>query len=71
MNNAKLSELQLQASRDVEDYFSFEVEFEGMLPGGGKGDVRCRVRYTIDVQLLGCKLCLSYLRLLYVSRKTV
>ncbi len=45
---ALLGELQVQASRDVEDYFSFEVEFDGSLPGFGKGGIRCRVRCKID-----------------------
>ncbi len=49
--DALLGELQEQASRDIDDYFSFELEFDHMLPGFGKGGIRCKTRCKIDGQL--------------------
>lgn len=49
--DALLSELQEHARRSVDDYFSFEIEFDRVLPGFGKGGIRCMARCFLDGQL--------------------
>jgi len=51
LQSTLLAELQEFGKRNIQDYFSFEVEFDRFLPAFGKGGVRCIARCMLDAQL--------------------